>query len=76
MLIILVHMPLAAPLPHAAGTGQCPSPHRCSACYYLVSYIQAEAQTVSCKQWRTDNNNNRAKNAPPLPFIQRRNKNA
>ena len=50
-----------------------PSPCTCSACFYLVRYVQAQAQTVNNSREQTTKTE--PKNAPPLQTSKRRNKN-
>ena len=63
-----VLMLLAALLPQTGHTVQCPSPAQVQ-CLLLPGQIRLSS---NCKQWRRTDNNNRAKNAPPLPTSKRR----
>ena len=55
---------------HACPAGSPPPPHRCSACSYLVWYVQAQTLNNGREQIKTTE----PKNSPPLPMSKRRNK--
>ena len=71
MTFILVHMLLAAPLPHAARIWQCPSATQVQ-CLLLPDQSRSSS---NCKQWRNkQTTTTELKNAQPLPISKRRNK--